>query len=577
MSEIKFLQEQHYLQQLSREFIRDYPHLADVLDPHDEQSGSLLEGFAFLSARLQEKVDDAFPEITLPLLQRLQSRAIKGIPATAVVRFDEQEQIDFPLAIPAGTVVKGAAEEIFTTCNPALLQPYTLLRRYVTHHPSKSCLSLEFKFRGNYKEPETAQLSCFLDPAVSSAGILLLWLSQYFDHIELAHGDMLYHGDETRFSFIPQIGKNNSVLEGADEKPNWPQKLLEGLYIDHVHHFINIDVPAIVPELDWVLSDTFTLNIYFSKQLPLRNDQLTNSFLLNCAAVVNQEEQKEIILDFHENEAVYRLPLDDAHYITELEHIQLAFEPHEEFRGVVADFYPVTHLAPASRLLPQYQDAWFYALSIDKTITGQNHYYIHFYDNHGKALTVPPGPHFRCTYRCIISAPQSRAEDICHLSPLLPDLLEATGITQCTPCYPPITDNHAYWNLLSHYSANSFMLSSVDSVKQLISDYVLYQDTDRQRCKQINQLLSGIHAVDSVLDDRLVRGKPYRCLDLTMTLDPHKYDNTGDAFMFVMHLYHFFPFCLSKNMMLKMNVQFTDNDTVWHLAPYLLNGYKSLI
>ncbi|WP_337137202.1 hypothetical protein [Morganella morganii] len=160
-----------------------------------------------------------------------------------------------------------------------------------------------------------------------------------------------------------------------------------------MHHFINIDVPAIVPELDWALSDTFTLNIYFSKQLPLRNDQLTNSFLLNCAAVVNQEEQKEIILDFHENEAVYRLPLDDAHYITELEHIQLAFEPHEEFRGVVADFYPVTHLAPASRLLPQYQDAWFYALSIDKTITGQNHYYIHFYDNHGKALTVLPGPH----------------------------------------------------------------------------------------------------------------------------------------------------------------------------------------
>ena len=113
-----------------------------------------------------------------------------------------------------------------------------------------------------------------------------------------------------------------------------------------MHHFINIDVPAIVPELDWVLSDTFTLNIYFSKQLPLRNDQLTNSFLLNCAAVVNQEEQKEIIPDFHENEAVYRLPLDDAHYITELEHIQLAFEPHEEFRGVVADFYPVTHRHP---------------------------------------------------------------------------------------------------------------------------------------------------------------------------------------------------------------------------------------
>ena len=53
----------------------------------------------------------------------------------------------------------------------------------------------------------------------------------------------------------------------------------------------------------------------------------------------------------------------------------------------------------------------------------------------------------------------------------------------------------------------------------------------------------------------------------------HKYDNTGDAFMFVSSTYIIpSPFCLSENMMLKMNVQFTDNDTVWHLAPYLLNG-----
>ncbi|WP_413495550.1 type VI secretion system baseplate subunit TssF [Morganella psychrotolerans] len=250
---------------------------------------------------------------------------------------------------------------------------------------------------------------------------------------------------------------------------------------------------------------------------------------------------------------------------------------NDEQRGIVADFYSVTHLTPSSRLLPKYKDAWFYALSIDKTITGKNNYYIHFYNSQGEVITTPPGPHFRCFYRCIINNPQSNPGDICHLSPLLPDLLAAKNITACTPCYPPITDNKYYWNLLSHYSANGFMLSSVESVKQMVSDYILYQENDRQRSKQINQHLEGLTDINTALEDRLMKGKPYRCLSLTMTLNPEKFDNPGDVFMFTMHLYHFFPFCLSENMLLKMNVQFTGNDTIWHLAPYLLNGYKSLI
>lgn len=72
MSEIKYLQEKQYLQKLADDYAREKPHLAHVLDPQDPHTGYLLEGFAFLSARLQEKIDDAFPEITLPLLQRLE-------------------------------------------------------------------------------------------------------------------------------------------------------------------------------------------------------------------------------------------------------------------------------------------------------------------------------------------------------------------------------------------------------------------------------------------------------------------------------------------------------------------------
>ena len=103
MSEIKYIKEKQYLQKLYSEYADKKPHLADVLDPQDPQTSYLLEGFAFLSARLQDKIDDAFPEITLPLLQRLDSQAIKGLPATTIVQIDQSELLSFPVEINKST------------------------------------------------------------------------------------------------------------------------------------------------------------------------------------------------------------------------------------------------------------------------------------------------------------------------------------------------------------------------------------------------------------------------------------------------------------------------------------------
>src|SRR3977135_2111679 len=62
--------ELNYLRQLGAEFAEKYPKIASRLvldteketaDPHVER---LLEGFAFLAARVHLKIDDEFPEIT---------------------------------------------------------------------------------------------------------------------------------------------------------------------------------------------------------------------------------------------------------------------------------------------------------------------------------------------------------------------------------------------------------------------------------------------------------------------------------------------------------------------------------
>ena len=73
-------------------FARKYPKIASRLllepdrceDPHTER---ILEGFAFLAARIQKKIDDSFPELTESLLQIIYPHYTRPLPSMTTVRF----------------------------------------------------------------------------------------------------------------------------------------------------------------------------------------------------------------------------------------------------------------------------------------------------------------------------------------------------------------------------------------------------------------------------------------------------------------------------------------------------------
>src|SRR3954452_12336936 len=81
-----------YLRELGAEFAAKYPKVASRLqleadkceDPHVER---LLEGVAFLTARIRRKIDDECPEITDSLLGLLYPHSRRPIPSMSVVQF----------------------------------------------------------------------------------------------------------------------------------------------------------------------------------------------------------------------------------------------------------------------------------------------------------------------------------------------------------------------------------------------------------------------------------------------------------------------------------------------------------
>ncbi|ARU58818.1 type VI secretion system protein [Oleiphilus messinensis] len=96
-----------FLRQSGAEFARAYPKIASRLrmsedvveDPHVSR---LLEGVAYLNARVQKKIADDFPEISDALLDNLYPHYLRPLPSMAVVEFKPADDLDIVMPLQKG-------------------------------------------------------------------------------------------------------------------------------------------------------------------------------------------------------------------------------------------------------------------------------------------------------------------------------------------------------------------------------------------------------------------------------------------------------------------------------------------
>ncbi|MGE4047931.1 MAG: type VI secretion system baseplate subunit TssF [Acetobacteraceae bacterium] len=99
------------LRGLAGEFAAAHPKIAGRLrltpdtvdDPHVAR---LLEGVAFLAARVHHRLDDEFPELTDALLGVLYPHYLAPVPSCAIAQFQCDPGLDAPLRLPAGIALE---------------------------------------------------------------------------------------------------------------------------------------------------------------------------------------------------------------------------------------------------------------------------------------------------------------------------------------------------------------------------------------------------------------------------------------------------------------------------------------
>lgn len=130
--------ELNFLRRMGVDFARRYPKVASRLlleadkceDPHVER---LIEAVAFMTGRINLKLDDEFPEITESLLNVLYPHYLAPIPSMSIVRFALDSQLGkltSGYTVPRGTTlysqpIEGMACR-FRTCYPVTVWPLEL-------------------------------------------------------------------------------------------------------------------------------------------------------------------------------------------------------------------------------------------------------------------------------------------------------------------------------------------------------------------------------------------------------------------------------------------------------------------
>ncbi|MDB5816885.1 MAG: impG, partial [Rhizobacter sp.] len=132
-------QELRYLREMGGEFARDFPKIAgrlgmdatEVSDPYVER---LLEGCAFLAARVQLKQDAEFPQLSQRLLEMVSPNFMAPLPSMIVAQFTPNEDPNLlkGYTLPRGSSMLGPRTVLsdtrceFVTSQPVALTPLSV-------------------------------------------------------------------------------------------------------------------------------------------------------------------------------------------------------------------------------------------------------------------------------------------------------------------------------------------------------------------------------------------------------------------------------------------------------------------
>ncbi|ULU26652.1 type VI secretion system baseplate subunit TssF [Dyella terrae] len=555
----KFREEMDYLRRLGREFAKDNPQLArfpgdESADPDVER---LLEGFAFLTAKLRLKIEDDFPELTHSLLQLLWPNYLRPLPSATIVRFDPMDQaITQRQEIPKGTrmlsrPVDGVQCE-FRTCTNVVLYPFRLREVSDAHTREKSIVRIDLSTttENALNTFDCDQIDFHLSGGDVTSTTVYLWLAKYLHEIHLVIDGEVRKIPPQRVTF-PGFNPDEALLPYPKNVFDGYRILQEYFIFPQRFHFFSLNaLRSIWPAKS---ATDVRLEFHFSRPMPADIRLRTADISLYCAPAVNLFVRDAEPIHLNGHAVDQRLaPTGHRPDAYEIFSVDAADSYQREANGQrghrLRTFHPFESLQHEIEHA-QGRTALYYRTRLQQAMTDDGVVHRIAFVRADERAYIGQGETVSLSLTCSNrDLPQALGVgDICLTTQTTPMYASFSNITPPTPAYRPVLDGALLWTLISNLSLNYLSLLSAEPLKAVVRAYDFAALHDIRHARATRKRLAGVQEAVTRPADVLMKGLPIRGLKTELKLDQSAFLCEGDLYLFGTVLSHFFALYASIN------------------------------
>ena len=525
-----------YLREMGREFSLVHPSTAGLLaergnDPDVER---LLEGFAFLTARIREKIEDAVPAVVHGVTELVLPHYLRPVPATSIIQYSPSLKTQRGATpIPRGTRV--ASQRVhgtpctFRTTQDVDLLPLTVAEARLDETAARRPvlrLVLETTEAGRIVVARKEGFRLLLHGELALTTTLALWFRRYLTSVEVVSG--VAHKVDLGTDALQPAGwtGEEALLPWPDRAPVGYRYLQE--YFTRPEKFLFFDVLGL--DKIELTEDRFELALTFDRPPELEARLNAENFRLHCTPVVNLFEVSgdPVRLDPMVHEHLVRAGgVDPRHAeVYEVKSV-IGVRQGQVQRHTYESFVSYRHATDP-------REASYYKLRRTQSpLDEATDTYIAIEsprDVARPAVEETLSIDLVCTNRNLPSELQLGEISVAPKGSSAPaPFKNITAVS--TPARPPL-DSELHWRLLSHVSLGRQSLAAPDVLVGLMSLYNFQREASPVVGRANEARVESIREVRDTAVTRMLGGAPVRGLQTRVEVEESRLGSEGEAFLF---------------------------------------------
>lgn len=552
-----YLEELAYLRDMGREYARRHPETGGMLsesgaDPDVER---LLEGFAFLTARIREKLDDELPELTHSLLELFWPHYLRPFPAMTVVQFQPTSKA-FAKApkIPRGTQVASKPIDgtscVFQTCFDTQLVPLKIQEVEVGPGASPYIrLRIAPRVPASFGKLNLDQLRLHFPGDTHASRGLRLCLLRYFKGLKVRP----VGGEPVA---VPGVTSHEVGFADSEALLPLPSRSFSGFrllqeYLCYPKKFLFAEFRGLGGLRQVGTAPAFDL-FFELEALPHDMPPIgPGDVALNCTPAVNLFKHDGDPIDVDHRRSRY--PVNPGGQPGHFEVFSV-----ENVKGVVqgrGDTRDYAHFFAFDR---KPDELYYKTQRVESATESGTALYMTFPGQVGspqlgaEAGSAPTlvdretiSLELVCTNRQL---PRSLgAGEVCIPGENTPAFATFKNLDPPTPAVPPPLRGDVFWGLLGHLSLNHLSLTQPDRFRELLGLYHFRAQVDRQAAVSLRRRQDGILDLRAKPETRVLGASVVRGMKVEIKVDEEAFGSQGETHLFGSILDSFFAQYVSLN------------------------------